>query len=153
MRTIASEESICSIFRRKGGEGRLTKLFEKLPEFEQRALRRKIALADGEIAALAFFESDGCWCLLTNHRLVWQDMGRYREVGILQLRRVTHDMHLSVQRGELDRSLWRDLKIETTDGQELSLQIEPGKPFLGMWSVLHWLCGWAEKRRHLGVAA
>ena len=27
------------------------------------------------------------------------------------------------------------------------------KPFIGLWSVLHWLCGWAEKRRQSGVAA
>lgn len=153
MRTIASEQSICSIFRRKGGEGRLTMLYENLPDFERRALERKVALSVGEIPTLACFESDGCWCLLTNHRFVWQDMGRYHEVGIMQLRRVTHDMHISVQRGQLDRSLWRDLNIETTDGRRLTIQVEPGKPFLGLWSVLHWLCGWAEKRRQLGVAA
>ena len=38
MRTIASRRSISSIFQRKGGEGRLTMLFDHLPDFERRAL-------------------------------------------------------------------------------------------------------------------
>lgn len=153
MRTIASRRSVSSIFSRKGGEGRLTKLYANLPEFEQRALEKKVKFAEGEKPAIAYFESDGCWCLLTNYRVVWQDLISQHEVGIMELRRVYHDMHVSVQRGQLDRSLWRDLNIETTDNRKLTLQMEPGKPFIGFWSVLHWLCGWAEKRRQLGVAA
>lgn len=153
MRTIASRRSISAIFRRRGGEGRLTSLYENLPEFEQRALEKKITFSEGERPAIACFESEGCWCLLTNYRLVWNNMVSQQEVGIMELRRISHDMHISVQRGQLDRSLWRDLNIETTDGRRLSLQMEPGKPFIGLWSVLHWLCGWAEKRRRLGVAA
>ena len=128
-------------------------LYENLPEFEQRALEKIIKFSEGEKPAIAYFESEGSWCLLTNHRLVWNDMVNQHEVGIRELQRVSHDMHFSVQRGELDRSLWRDLTIETTDGRTLTLQMEPGKPFVGFWSVLHWLCGWAEKRRNLGVAA
>lgn len=153
MRTIASRRSISSIFHRKGGEGRLTTLFDHLPEYERRALERKVPLSEGEKPAIAYFESDGCWCLLTNYRLVWQEMDGMHEVGIMQLRRVTHDMHYSVQRGHLDRSLWRELNIETTDDRKLTLNLEPGKPFIGLWSVLHWLCCWAEKRRQLGMAA
>ena len=153
MRTIASRRSISSIFYRKGGEGRLTMLFENLPEFEQRALEKKVKFAEGEKPAIAFFESEGSWCLLTNHRVVWQDLISQHEVAIMEMRRVSHDMHVSVQRGELDRDLWRELNIETTDGHALTLQMEPGKPFMGMWSALHWLCGWAEKRRQMSVAA
>jgi hypothetical protein len=153
MRTIASRRSISSIFSRKGSEGRLTKFYENLPEFEQRALENKLRFSGGEKPVIAYFESENCWCLLTNYRLVWQDMVNQQEVGIMELRRVTHDMHVSVQRGQIDRSLWRDLNIETTDGRMLTLQVEPGKPFIGLWSALHWLCGWAEKRRQLGVAA
>lgn len=153
MRTIASRRSVNSIFRRKGGEGRLTKLYENLPDFEQRSLENTVGFTEGEKPAIAFFESESCWCLLTNQRLVWHDMVSQHEVGIMELRRVTHDMHVSVQRGHLDRSLWRDLNIETTGGATLALQIEPGKPFIGLWSALHWLCGWAEKRRGLNAAA
>jgi hypothetical protein len=153
MRTIASRRSISSIFHRKGGEGRLTMLFDHLPDNERRALEAKVRLSEGEKPIVAYFESDGCWCLLTNYRLVWQEMNSRNDVGIMQLYRVTHDMHYSVQRGQLDRSLWRELNVETTDGRKLVLQLEPGKPFIGMWSALHWLCGWAEKRRQLGVAA
>lgn len=152
MRTIASRQSISSIFHRKGGEGRLTMLYENLPDFEQRALEKNIKFTEGEKPAIAYFESEGSWCLLTNHRLVWQDLNSRQEVAIMELSRVTHDMHYSVQRGELDRSLWRELNIGTTDGRMLTLQIEPGEPFLGFWSVLHWLCGWAERRRSPAVA-
>ena len=127
--------------------------YENLPEFEQRSLENKVKFSEGEKPAIAYFESDGCWCLLTNYRLIWQDLGSQNEVGIMELRSVSHDMHVSVQRGQLDRALWRDLNIETADGRTLTLQLEPGKPFIGLWSVLHWLCGWAEKRRRLGVAA
>lgn len=127
--------------------------YENLPDFEQRALENKVKFSAGEKPAIAYFESDGCWCLLTNYRLVWQDMDSQQEVGIMELRSITHDMHVSVHGGQLDRSLWRDLNIETIDGRKLTLQLEPGKPFIGLWSVLHWLCGWAEKRRKLGVAA
>jgi hypothetical protein len=128
-------------------------LFDHLPEHERRALERKVPFSEGEKPAIAYFESDGCWCLLTNYRVVWQETGGMHEVGIMHLRRVTHDMHYSVRRGQLDRSLWRELNVETTDGRKLTLQLEPGKPFIGMWSALHWLCGWAEKRRQLGTAA
>jgi len=128
-------------------------LFDHLPEYERRALERKVRLSDGEKPAVAYFESDGYWCLLTNYRIVWADSGSTHDVGIMQLRRVYHDMHHSVQRGQLDRSMWRDLNVETTDGRKLTLQLEPGRPFIGIWSALHWLCGWAEKRRRLGVAA
>lgn len=127
-------------------------LYENLPDFEQRALEKIIKFSEGEKPAIAYFESEGCWCLLTNHRLIWNDMVNQHEVGIMELQRVSHDMHFSVQRGELDRSLWRDLTIETTDGRTFNLQLEPGKPFVGLWSVLHWLCGWAEKRRSPAVA-
>lgn len=152
MRTIASRRSICSIFRRKGGEGRLTMLYENLPVFEQRSLESNINFADGEKPAIAYFESEGSWCLLTNHRLIWRDLNSRQEVAIMELGRVTHDMHYSVQRGEMDRLLWRELNVETADGRTLVLQMEPGKPFVGFWSVLHWLCGWAERRRNLSVA-
>ena len=153
MRTIASRRSISSIFSRKGGEGRLTRFYENLSAFEQRSLEMNVRFSEGEKPAIAYFESEGSWCLLTNYRLVWRDLASQHEVAIMELRRVTHDMHISVQRGQLDRSLWRDLNIETTDGRTLTLQMEPGKPFIGLWSVLHWLCGWAEKRRRTGVAA
>jgi hypothetical protein len=128
-------------------------LFENLPEFEQRTLENKVKFSEGEKPVVAFFESEGSWCLLTTHRLAWQDLVSQHEVGIMELRRVSHDMHVSVQRGQLDRALWRELNIETIDGHTLTLQMEPGKPFIGMWSSLHWLCGWAEKRRQTGVAA
>jgi hypothetical protein len=153
MRTVASRRSISSIFCRKGGEGHFTMLFENLPVPARRSLETKVGFSDGEKPVVAFFESDDSWCLLTNHRVVWHDLASQYEVGIMELRRVSHDMHVSVQRDELDRSLWRDLNIETTDGRKLSLQMEPGRPFIGLWSALHWLCGWAEKRRQTGVAA
>ena len=128
-------------------------LFERLPGSEQRSLENKVKLTEGEKPVIAFFESDNSWCLLTNYRVVWSDIDSQHDVGIMELRRVSHDMHVSVQRDELDRSLWRDLNIETTDGRKLTLRMEPGKPFIGLWSTLHWLCGWAEKRRQTGVAA
>jgi hypothetical protein len=128
-------------------------LYGNLPEFEQRALENKVRFSEGEKPAIAYFESENYWCLLTNYRLVWQDMVSQHEIGIMELSRVSHDMHVSVQRGQLDRALWRDLNIETADGRTLTLQMEPGKPFIGLWSVLHWLCGWAEKRRQSGMAA
>jgi hypothetical protein len=127
--------------------------YENLPDFEKRTLEKKVSFSEGEKPAIAYFESEGSWCLLTNYRLVWQDLVEQHEVDIMELQRVTHDMHISVQRGHLDRQFWRDLNIETTDGRRLTLQMEPGKPFIGMWSVLHWLCGWAEKRRQPGIAA
>lgn len=153
MRTIASRRSISSMFSRKGGEGRLTTFYEKLPEFEKRALEDKVKFSEGEKPAIAYFESEGSWCLLTNYRLVWQDLLEQHEVDIMELRRVSHDMHMSVRRGQLDRSLWRDLNVETVDGRRLTLHLEPGEPFIGFWSALHWLCGWAEKRRQLRMAA
>ncbi len=128
-------------------------LFENLPGPARRALETMVGLSDGENPVVAFFESDNSWCLLTNYRVVWHDLSSQYDVGIMDLCRVSHDMHVSVQRDELDRSLWRDLNIETTDGRKLSLRMEPGKPFIGLWSALHWLCGWAEKRRQTGVAA
>ena len=91
MRTIASRRSIGSVFRRKGGEGRLTMFYENLPAFEQRSLENKVRFSEGEKPVIAYFESEGSWCLLTNYRLVWQDLVSQHEVGIMELRRVTHD--------------------------------------------------------------
>ncbi len=151
MRMTASDISIASVFRRKGGEGRMIRLYQNLGRHEQDLLSREVRFGGGEIPVVAYYESDAVWCLLTTERLVRRSQSDSYEVAIMELGRVTHDMHRSVQRGELDRRLWRDLNIATTDGRLLKLELEPGAGFLGFWSVLQWLAGWAAKRRNLAA--
>jgi hypothetical protein len=139
MSAVVSKNILASIFKRKGGEGEYTKLFENFSTNKQQKLLQKVLLESGEEAILAHIGDDENWCLLTTSRFIWSKLGKMQEIGNDQLENAEMDLSLEIKLKISNPKKIRGLKLTTKSGEHFTVEIEPGFPFGGMWNVLKFL--------------
>jgi hypothetical protein len=81
-----------SIFRRKGGDGVTTRLFENLDASQQRALFAEFNLRESELPVIASIQDPGHWFILTTERLAWSTEGKRQELLVGTIRDATVDL-------------------------------------------------------------
>jgi len=139
MNSNVSKTTIASVFLRNGGEGEHTKLFENLSEPIQGDLREKAILREDEEPVVAYNENGGDWCLITTQRFIWSKLGQTKNLEFRQLKDATIDSSLAIQHKATSAADLRDLKLITNTNEEISIEIEPGFPFSGIWNALKFL--------------
>lgn len=130
------KSTLSSIFRRKGGNGNYTRLFDDLAPYQKELLLNKVRLNCGELPIVGSAESNETWFFLTSERIVWRVEGT--NVQSLPIQDVWHasaDFHEMVAKGIRKHQL-RELLIETVDHEQRLAQLEQGPPLFGTWNAL-----------------
>lgn len=124
-------KSLKSIFERKGGIGRYTLIFNQMQGMQQQVILQKVSLTHQEVPVIGSFRSANDWLLITTDRVIWCE----RE----DLKSIPSSAILSVspsQFGEVNKQKMCRLLIRTLDFGDVTLDIEEGPPFFGIWNVL-----------------
>jgi hypothetical protein len=123
-----------SIFRRKGGDGVYTRLFDNLDIEQQDMLLSKFTVADWEIPVIGSSQDPDNWLVLTTGRLVWSLDGNRQEIPAAAVSDAIPDKkdlwHIS------NKLKMRRLQVITVNSDKYLIEIEPGAPLIGVWNVL-----------------
>jgi hypothetical protein len=131
------------IFRRKGGaEGQNTRLFEGFSFYTQGQFLRECSLEPGELPIIAHFGLQGSGYLFTTRRIMWFNNER-RSIALSDIRRASRPPVKTIEEViAADKII-----LEAKNGYHFTLDTDPGRPWLGMLSVLLNLIG----RKHKGL--
>jgi len=123
-----------SIFRRKGGNGVYTRLFDDMSREQQDALLGAVRLQETEVPVIGSFRGPDRWLILTSQRLVWSARGQRFELDVQTIRDATADLrHLANSQSKLEME---SLQVATLSGAEYAIELESGPPLSGTWNVL-----------------
>jgi hypothetical protein len=129
------KSTLTSIFKRKGQDGRYTRLFENLGPPEREALLKEVSLHAGELPVIGSTESQDTWLIVTTDRIVWRLKGKTQTLSVEDVWHVKADFPKMVDTGVRKHQL-RELQIETVDHEQRTIEIEEGAPLMGVWNAL-----------------
>jgi len=126
--------TLVAIFRRRGENGRYTQLFDELDALQRNKILAIIKLHQAELPIIGSVLDSGNWLVLTTERLVWSVGSQRREVPADAVRDATADFEeLQHSSGKLEMG---KLQVVTVSGAAYPIELEPGAPLSGTWSVL-----------------
>ena len=126
---------LSSIFRRNGGDGNYTRLFENLEPPKQNILLAAIELRDFELPIIGNVCDSRNWLMLTTERLVWCIDNKRNELPIGDIDDAIADL-AKFQREQRTKLEWNQLQIITSGSQRYSIDLEPGASLIATWNVL-----------------
>jgi len=132
---ISLERVLSSIFRRKGGNGLYTGLFENLDPSQRSILLSAVALKNGELPIIGSVKDLTNWLLITTERLVWSAQKGRNELVLGQIRDAVADFQ-ALDLGPETKAKMQELCLIAMNGIKYRIQLEPGRPLFGTWSVL-----------------
>ncbi|AOM79101.1 hypothetical protein [Pedobacter steynii] len=136
MTEIKSKSSILlSIFRRKGGEGVLTKIIN---EDNKLNFSNQVALIKADEQPLLCFKKDELnWLFITSDRIIESEESIILSIPYCELVEVS----LAIQEEFRDRVMNKEnftrLVLKASNGQRYVLKLEKGKPYQGIYQMLH----------------
>jgi hypothetical protein len=137
--TLTAAESLkeiwAAIFRRRGGDGTYTRLFDNLDPPQQSTLLAKLTLYESELPVIGSVKDADNWLVLTTERLVWSMRGEREEIVAEAIRDATIDLGQLQHCGHSKLGM-RQLHVVTTGVGGYLIELEPGGPLSGTWSVL-----------------
>lgn len=95
-----------------------------------------VDVRDGEAPLLASYRSSDSWVLLTTERLVWRSNETVASLTWAEIGDATIPDSLFESMNPLAKKENATLKLITSDGTDIELELEPGRPFAGFWNVL-----------------
>jgi hypothetical protein len=132
---IMLKRRLVSVFKRKGRDGRHTRLFESLDWWQRDLLSASASLEETELPVIGGVKSQENWFLITTQKVVWKQKGSMQSVPIEQISQGSMDFNSLLLSGRTKLES-QELRIETLDGRHYSLEIEEGSPLIGVWNVL-----------------
>lgn len=124
---------LCAVFKRRGSNGRHTRLFDDLDLAQQEVLLQQVDLRD-ELPVIGSVEPHGPWLLLTTKKVVWSRGDAATTLPIDEIVDAIADLH-ALQESRVPKSRMRELQITTAEGT-YTIEAEPGPPLSGVWNVL-----------------
>jgi hypothetical protein len=125
---------MAAIFKRKGGNGEYTKLYESIAVKDRKFFDEKIVDPD-ERPVIVSVHDENNWFLLSDRRLYSSLEARIFTIKLEEIDHVKVDLHL--MRLKMTRMTDQDeLTLVTSNNAKCKLKTEPGLPFSGMFSVL-----------------
>ncbi|QIK54261.1 hypothetical protein G7051_07880 [Dysgonomonas sp. HDW5B] len=124
---------LLSIFRRKGGEGALTKIINSNNKFNYSVLEE-------EEQALILYEHDReNWLLLTNNRILEKKEKRLLSIYYCNLLTVRPAIEYEFRLGVMNKEEFTYLYVENYKYDGYILKVEQGQPYQGIYQVLHYI--------------
>lgn len=127
------KDTWASIFRRRGRNGNHTRLFDNLDVGQKYILQREFSSAGTELPVVASVQNSANWFVMTTERLVWSIDGNRGEIAT----RLVEGVMPGTNQRKREMS---KLLIKTPYGDHL-IELEPGSPLVGVWSILLHLSG------------
>lgn len=129
------KSTLTAIFKRKGKDGRYTRLFENLESLQRESLLKEVSLHPGELPVIGSAESQDTWLIVTTDRIVWRLGGKRQTLSVHDVWHVKADLPKMVATGVRKNQL-RELQIETVSHEQRTIEVEEGAPLMGVWNAL-----------------
>jgi hypothetical protein len=129
------KNTLSTIFKRKGRDGRFTRLFENLESVQKDVLLKEVQLNEGELPVIGSAESQEKWLLVTTSRIVWRLGGKAKTLPVEAVRDVVADFQKLVATGR-KKDQMKELQILATSGEQYTVEVEERAPLMGVWNAL-----------------
>lgn len=129
---------LISIFKRKGGEGRHTKIIYQKEQWEKQGLPN---LEGEEFGIILYYQSETVWFLLSNKKIRSNHEGIKIELNLENLKEVNLAMLEEFKAGIRKKTEYTRLKVTDKADKNYLLHLEKGLPYQGLFQVLHFLAG------------
>jgi hypothetical protein len=128
---------VASIFKRKGAEGKLTKILtNENSAFYQKALS---FLNDDEKGLVIYFKDQDNWTLLTSFKILSCHAGNISQILFNDIASVKPALHEELRDGIKDLKKFTRLNVEKKNGVKTLIYLEQGKPYNGFYQALHFI--------------
>lgn len=131
-----SSSVLLSIFKRKGGEGSHTKIID--PSNIYKSLNTLNNDDDIENALIHYKKNESNWLVITTNKLIYMQNGHKINLPFQELLSVTIAVKEELKEYKKKDEFTR-LNIIGRAGNSYIIQVEHGKPFNGIYQVLHHL--------------
>lgn len=128
---------LLSIFRRKGGEGKLTRIInnENRPDF----LHQLTFLQIDEQPLLCFKQDESNWLLITDDRIMEEKNGARLFIPYRELVEVSIALHEEHKNGVKDIRDFTCFVLRDIHGRNHIIKLEKGEPYKGIFQLLHYV--------------
>lgn len=136
-KNINMSSILLSIFKRKGGEGAMTKIIN---EDNKLNFINQIALLKAEEQPLLCFKQDELnWLLITNNRIIEEKEGIRLFIPYSEL----VEVKLAMQEEFKDRVTYKEnftrLLLKDNTGRKYIVKCEKGEPYQGIYQLLYYI--------------
>lgn len=137
MDSIREKKVLAALFKRRGGSGSYSMLFDELDSGDRQAITQRVKLEDNEEPVIINTPPDtDLWSLITTRRIIWFKESSLTFLWNTDVQDGTLALEYNAARGLKTKKVMRYLKIVTRDGEERILEVEPGAPLVAVWNVL-----------------
>src|ERR1044072_3169106 len=127
---------LASIFIRRGAETDKTRLYENLSASTKRKLEDLILLRNDELPVLASQVAEGRWVFISTERTIMSTPGGVKTVEFSDLCEVSASLKDDARQGISEKRQLKTLRLFLPDGTDVSIEVESGPPFIGIWNLL-----------------
>lgn len=128
---------LLAIFRRKGGEGLFTKIMNEGNKFQY--VNQLSNLSEDEEALICYKKNEHNWLLLTTNRIIAEYDDVKLSLLLSDLREVSPDLKGEAINWIINREGFTRLLLKDFNGKDTIITLETGKPFQGMFQLLHYI--------------
>lgn len=128
---------LLSIFKRKGGEGCLTKIVNDNNKKDYKA--QLTQLINNEEALVLYKQDELNWLLLTNVRVIQENEGALFSLDYSKLLQVNIALQEEFDERILNKQEFTLLWIKDNNNEKYLIKIERGAPFQGVYQILHYI--------------
>ena len=125
---------LTAVFKRRGANGRYTRLFDDLDANQKEVLLQNVQLSGDEVAIVGSVQAPDRWLLLTTEKIASRRGGEILTVDVREIIDAVADLQGLARSGGTKLEM-RKLQVKTAEGLH-TIEIEPGAPLSGIWSVL-----------------
>jgi hypothetical protein len=136
MKDESLNNTLRAIFRRRGLETDYTKIFDAWPDLVQERISKVFTLQAEELPVLAFVPSEEHWLLITTRHIVQYKFEKLQEIDCSLLKKVGPALLADAAAGAVDPSEMKHLRLTLADRNEMIIEVEPGRPYNGIWNLL-----------------
>lgn len=138
MKTENIKSSIlCSIFKRKGAEGLLTKMISHENQADYPYQLSFLEAAENPL--VCFKQDDSNWLLLSDHRILEERGGRKLFLPFSDIAKVDFAIQLEFRDGIKNMNDFTRIALEDHQGNMHLVKAEKGEPFHGIFQMLHYI--------------
>jgi hypothetical protein len=126
-----------SIFKRKGGEGEYTKIVsdENINQYPELIFK----LVEQENPLIVYFKNILNWFLLTNSRILILNEGGFEAFENTEIVEVQPALEEELKDKVTNKEKFTRIRVEMENKKEVLLNLEAGKPYEGIYQVLHFV--------------
>ncbi|RFS19983.1 hypothetical protein DVR12_19855 [Chitinophaga silvatica] len=126
---------LLSIFKRKGGEGPMTKIISD--DNKQSFLNQISLLIVEEQPLICFKRDESNWLLITNTRIIEEKEGIRLAIPYCELVEVNLAMQEEFRDKVMNKKDFTRLVLKDTSGRSYIVRMEKGEPYQGIYQMLH----------------